>query len=241
MVGLDDGLEPEGLVPQGTAIVVDARAADTEAGLGGELFTEVQSGILFSRFGRYIEVRATLKASPEGLSPVLSDIRVQPHVIPVEIDIKPGSFPNSINPFGRGLIPVAILGSEVFDVSAIDVTTLRFGPAQVATRHDLTDDWDYNEHLADVNFDGFMDLVTHFTTQDTGIACGDIEAVLSGALLDGTPFEGTDAVRTVGCNSNRPSRGFTLRGFERMQERQSRLNSEDQSRPSDLVEDQRAD
>jgi hypothetical protein len=125
----------------------------------------------------------------------------------VNIDIKPGSFPNSINPFGRGLIPVAILGSEVFDVSAIDVTTLRFGPAQVATRHDLTDDWDYNEHLADVNFDGFMDLVTHFTTQDTGIACGDIEAVLSGALLDGTPFEGADAVRTVGCNSNRPSPG----------------------------------
>ena len=157
------------------------------------------------------------------------------------IDIKPGSDPNSINPFGRGLIPVAILGSQDFDVSAIDVATLRFGPAQVATRHDLTDDWTYNEHLADVNLDGFMDLVTHFTTQDTGIACGDTEAVLSGAMLDGTPFDGADAVRTVGCNSNRPSRGFADGNSERMQRGQSRLNSEDQSRPGDLIEDQRVD
>ena len=76
---------------------MEARAADTEAGLGGQPFLPVSNGELFSLLGRFIEVRATLKASPEGLSPVLSDIRVQPHVIYVDIDIKPGSDPNSID------------------------------------------------------------------------------------------------------------------------------------------------
>jgi hypothetical protein len=122
----------------------------------------------------------------------------------LNLDIKPGSDPNSINPFDRGSIPVAILGSQDFDVSTIDATTLVFGPNQVATRHDLGDDWTFNEHMADVNLDGFMDLMTHFKTRDTGIACGDTEATLSGTTLDGASVEGSDAIRTVGCNSNRP-------------------------------------
>jgi hypothetical protein len=81
----------------------------------------------------------------------------------------------------------------------VDVTTLRFGPWEVAPRHDLTDEWTYNDHLEDVNLDGFMDLVMHYETQETGILCGDTEATLSGELLDGRPFEGTDEIRTVGC------------------------------------------
>lgn len=120
-------------------------------------------------------------------------------VVDVDIDIKPGSFPNSINPRSRGLIPVALLGSEDFDVTDVDVTTLAFGSAGSAPKHDLTDEWTYNEHLQDVNLDGFVDLVAHFPTQETGILCGDTEATLSGELLDGSPFEGTDAISTVGC------------------------------------------
>ena len=40
------------------------------------------------------------------------------------IDIKPGSDPNCININGHGVIPVAILGSEDFDVSLVDPDTL---------------------------------------------------------------------------------------------------------------------
>lgn len=69
--------EPEGVVPPGTSIVVEARAADTEAGLPGQVFTPVSNGTEFSLTGRFIEVRATLTASPSGDSPVLSDLTIK--------------------------------------------------------------------------------------------------------------------------------------------------------------------
>jgi hypothetical protein len=69
--------EPQGSVPAGTSITVEARAADTEAGLAGEAFAPVGNGSLFSLTGRFIEARATLRASSNGASPVLSDLRIQ--------------------------------------------------------------------------------------------------------------------------------------------------------------------
>jgi hypothetical protein len=44
-----------------------------------------------------------------------------------------------------------------------------------------------------------MDMVLHFKTQESAIACGDTEATLNGETFDGTPITGTDAVKTVGC------------------------------------------
>jgi hypothetical protein len=110
----------------------------------------------------------------------------------VEIDIKPDSDLNTINPHSRGVIPVAILGSDTFDVASIDATTLAFGPAGAPIAH-------LNGHLQDVNYDGLMDLMLHFRTQDTGISCEDESATLTGETLDGQPFEGTDSIQTVGC------------------------------------------
>ncbi|WP_367129012.1 hypothetical protein [Saccharothrix sp. HUAS TT1] len=68
--------EAQGAVPPGTSITVEARTSDTEAGLAGEAFTPVANGVEFARVGRYIEVRATLTASPSGDTPVLSDLRI---------------------------------------------------------------------------------------------------------------------------------------------------------------------
>ena len=41
----------------------------------------------------------------------------------VPIDIKPGSYPNSINPNAGGVIPVAILTTDTFDASTVDPQT----------------------------------------------------------------------------------------------------------------------
>jgi len=94
--------EPEGNEPSGTEIVVEARAADTEAGLGGQTFQPITNGVLFSMSGRFIEVRVTLKASTEGVSPILSDICIQssnqpPTIISLVAPTTPGQINQAIN------------------------------------------------------------------------------------------------------------------------------------------------
>jgi len=113
--------------------------------------------------------------------------------VDVDIDIKPESDKNPINTKSKGNIPVAILGSDTFDVADVDVTTLAFGPSGAPPAHDPAG------HLEDVNGDGFTDLVLHFKENGIGIECVDTVATLTGELLDGTPLEGTDSVTPVLC------------------------------------------
>lgn len=129
---------------------------------------------------------------PPGETSVTLFIEVVSVITEVEIDIKPGSFPNSINVTNKkGVVPVAILGSDTFDVTTVDVTTLVFAGASPA--HDLSD----GKHLKDVNDDGFTDLVSHYVRPDTDISAGDIEACITGELFGGGLFEGCNSVRTI--------------------------------------------
>jgi len=108
--------------------------------------------------------------------------------IEVEIDIKPGSFPNSINLDSQGVIPVAILTTDDFDAHFVDGKTVRFGPQEAQAEH-----W----ALEDVDSDGDEDMILHFRTQDTGIRAGDTEAELRGETVHGWAIYGSDSVRTV--------------------------------------------
>jgi len=109
------------------------------------------------------------------------------------LDIKPGSYPNSMTTKAKnGVIAVALLGTDTFDVATVDVTTLRFGPNDALPTHDLTDPDVYAEHLQDVNHDGYIDLVSHYRTKDTGLTTLDNYAELD---YDGSTV--SDSVNVV--------------------------------------------
>ena len=122
------------------------------------------------------------------------------------IDIRPFSPENVVVPSSHAPIPVALLGSESFDVTDVDVTTLAFGPDGAAPIFDLSHPFVFFLSHWDVNHDGKTDLLSKYRTQETEIALGDTEACLVGEMFDGTPFEGCDGISTVeGCG-----RGFEL-------------------------------
>jgi hypothetical protein len=121
-------------------------------------------------------------------------------VISVEIDIKPGSYPNCMNINGNGVIPVAILGSDTFDVNDIDLNQpLVFSGLSVRTKGNgllqcSFDDVSGDFTTAEGEPDGFLDLVcqfmddTDFWNPDNGTA------TLSGRLTNGRLFKGTDSI-----------------------------------------------
>jgi hypothetical protein len=127
-----------------------------------------------------------LRRHPFGLD----DLRwsAKPATLEVAIDVKPGNPANPVNPFAQGVVAVALLGAEGFDVTQVDPTSLAFGPSGAPAEH---------FHIEDVNQDGWPDLVSQHRVPLTGIALGDAQACLAGALVDGTAFAGCDAVSTV--------------------------------------------
>ena len=106
--------------------------------------------------------------------------------VKVAIDIKPGSYPNSINLGSNGVVPVAILGSPTFNVADVDVQTVTFAGASPKM-------FAYE----DVDSDGIPDLILHFYTQDLQLTSSSTEATLTGRLKDGRSIVGTDSVRIV--------------------------------------------
>jgi len=116
------------------------------------------------------------------------------------VDIKFGSDPNCIKKTSRGVIPVVILGSDSFNVSDIDVSSLEIdddatpggGVAPV------------KDAIKDVDGDSFDDLVLKFKTSDLNTAVlltdGNV-LTITGVFLDGTPFVGDDVIFLAGMSS----------------------------------------
>jgi hypothetical protein len=111
-------------------------------------------------------------------------------VLTVEIDVKPGRFPNNINPRSRGKIPVAILTTDAFDATSVDPNTVRFG-------RDGIEASPVRFALKDVDGDGDIDMILRFNTLDTGIQRGDTSASLTGKSFGGQAIVGSDSVNTV--------------------------------------------
>jgi len=74
---------------------------------------------------------------PDGEIVVVT--RIAPYSsLTVAVDVKPGSCPNPLNLKSRGILPVAILGSEDFDIDTIDIASIRL-EGVMAVRSNIED------------------------------------------------------------------------------------------------------
>lgn len=153
----------------------------------------------------------------------------------VHLDIKPGSCPNPVNPRNKGVVPMAIVGSESFDVTQIDshtlmlrrsdgvggiVTPLSGPPGPGITTGDVATP--FAAELCDchgVGGDGIDDLLLKFSTRQlagafelSGLPSGlSVMLTLTGSLLDGTAFEASDCVVIPGKPARTRPRGSRKR------------------------------
>ncbi len=104
----------------------------------------------------------------------------------VTIDIKPGSYPNSINLKSKGVVPVAVLKTDVFDAAKVNPATVEFAGAAPLR-------WT----LEDVDGDGDKDMLFHFKTEQLNLDQNSTEATLKGQTTEGVTFEATDEVQIV--------------------------------------------
>lgn len=111
----------------------------------------------------------------------------------VLIDIKPNSDPNCFNINGHGMIPVAILGNDIFDVTLVDQKSLMFGGLKTGIRGNGNPQCSVDYSDSDTS----LDLVCQFEDDAASWNPGDGEATLTGKLLDGSSFSGTDSICVV--------------------------------------------
>ena len=143
-----------------------------------------------------------------------SGFTIEPVIIPVAVDVKPGSWPNPVNTKSNGVLPVAICGLEDFDVIDIDpdsilitregyeetgVAPLRYCYEDVATPWTGDDGGGHGE-----DGDGYTDLTLKFDMEDLvstleldDVAGQTVALIITGNLDEeagGTQIQGHDYV-----------------------------------------------
>jgi hypothetical protein len=120
----------------------------------------------------------------------------------VVVDIKPRSARNPFNPRSRGVLPVSILGSDEYDVTEIDVSSLRLEGKVAPLRWRLQ--W---------SGQGYEDLKLKFPSEAVADELGPMqpgqtyEVWLTGNFNDGSPVLGSDIVTAVPVSWKRQRTG----------------------------------
>lgn len=115
----------------------------------------------------------------------------EPKKIEIDIDIKPGSDLNPVNPRMNGVVPVAIFSKDNFDATQIDPATVELAGAKVATRGKSGK---LMSHPEDVNGDGKPDLMLQVELPSDGGGWVTGTLKLTGKTFDGQDVEGFDDV-----------------------------------------------
>jgi hypothetical protein len=143
------------------------------------------------------------------------------------LDIKPGSCPNSFNPRSKGVLPVALVGTDAFDVMDVDIASLMLSRADGVGGYAMPNEGPPGPHSTygdtatpfdgelcdchEMEGDGITDLNMKFKTQEVVAALElgtmmpgtEVELVVSGTLLVGTAFTASDCIAVVGMTQTR--------------------------------------
>jgi hypothetical protein len=169
----------------------------------------VENGVLTVQFDRSLAVQSLGTAVPGTYYPAVQgdlnngdifygegSVKIVDK-IHVEIDIKPGSYPNSINLGSKGNVPVAIFSTTHFDATTIDPATITLADSHVRMKGKGNR---YQYSYEDKNGDGLLDMVAHIDTQGLALSMGDMIAELEGYTKEeygNIPIFGSDNVRIV--------------------------------------------
>jgi hypothetical protein len=129
-------------------------------------------------------------SADQDLDEVIEFYRAPVGTAAVEIAVRPGEHPKVVNPRSRGHLPVAVYGSAEIDVTAIDLAKLALGPGFASPVK--------APFYADLDDDGFTDLLLRFRTPALGIERGDTQLCLSGERDGGCAFRACAAIATPG-------------------------------------------
>ncbi|MGD8353559.1 MAG: SdrD B-like domain-containing protein [Pseudomonadota bacterium] len=128
----------------------------------------------------------------------------------VPVDVKPGSGINPLNLRSKGVLPVAILGSQDLDVGMISpeslllngIAPLRWSYGDVCGHDDTVMDPEMEGGEVQTP-DGYQDLTLKFSTQEIAATLGEVKRgdivplIMSGTLVDGAPVSGEETVWIV--------------------------------------------
>ncbi|MFQ5918467.1 MAG: hypothetical protein ACE5I4_00300 [Thermoplasmata archaeon] len=205
--GISVTLEPEVVVEAevgaslvfGETVEVSADTSPGEYHCTVTFFVEVRpdEGAPFEQQSIWITVEAPEETPQE------------PDYLEILVDIKPGSCRNPFNVKSQGVLPVAILGTENFDVSEVETVTIELytelgslAPLRWAVE-DVAAAYDGGDGCDEEGPDGYLDLTLKFDTQAVVELLGEVSdgdvlyLEFHGLLFDGTSFEGGDSVEIL--------------------------------------------
>ncbi len=103
------------------------------------------------------------------------------------------------------MLSVALLSTEDLDVNDVDIDSLLFGDPLLIDNGGTAVS-PLRSAYRDVSGDGLLDLTLKLSTADLvnyeALGPDTIEGLLTGELLDGTPFAGMDSIRIVPPNKS---------------------------------------
>jgi hypothetical protein len=180
---------------------------DVVASYDGSEYCPEPSTLFFGTHTFYVE--AFDNSGYSSRIPVRINFTPPDHVL--ALDVRPGSCPNPLNPKSRGVLWVALPGSDSFDVNEVDLATLSLGglpgqrgptPLMRSMIHDVTSPaaGDGECTCPDRGPDGFDDLNLKFSLRELEFesAGHDAQLTLFGNTTAGESFAATDCVRIVG-------------------------------------------